>query len=140
VTVIVDASALIAQVDASDPAHEGVVAILTDDPGPFVTSQFAVAEADHVIDRLFGSDVEAAFAWDVAEGSFAAECLTPVDLEVAAALADRYRDLRLGLADASLVVLAARHGTDRLLTLDERHFRVVPPLQGGAFRVLPADG
>ena len=138
-TVIVDASALVAQVDASDPAHEGVASILLKDGGPFVTSQLAVAEADHLIDRYFGAAAAASFAWDVATETFRAECLNPADLEVSAALADRYRDLRLGLADASLIVLAARHGTTRILTLDERHFRVVRPLQGGSFSILPAD-
>ena len=51
----------------------------------------------------------------------------------------RYRDLRLGLADASLVVVAERYSTRRLLTFDERAFRAVSPLQGGAFTILPAD-
>jgi len=51
----------------------------------------------------------------------------------------RYRDLRLGLADASLVVLAKRYGSRRILTFDERAFRVVVPLQGGSFTSLPGD-
>jgi len=42
----------------------------------------------------------------------------------------------IGLADASLVVLAARAATRSPLTLDERHFRAVRPQQGGAFRLL----
>jgi uncharacterized protein len=36
-------------------------------------------------------------------------------------------------------VLAARWETRRILTLDQRAFRAVTPLQGGAFIVLPAD-
>lgn len=51
----------------------------------------------------------------------------------------RYRDLELGLADASLVVLAGRHRTTRIATFDERAFRAVAPLSGGAFTLLPAD-
>jgi predicted nucleic acid-binding protein len=47
--------------------------------------------------------------------------------------------LRLGVADASLVVIAERYATRRLLTFDERTFRAVAPLQGGAFTILPAD-
>jgi len=54
-------------------------------------------------------------------------------------LIDRYRPLGIGLADASVVVVAARHGTTRVLTLDERHFRAVRPLRGRSFRILPAD-
>lgn len=49
----------------------------------------------------------------------------------------RYADLNLGLVDASLVVLAERYQTVDLLTLDNRHFHAVQPLQGGAFRLLP---
>jgi hypothetical protein len=36
-----------------------------------------------------------------------------------------------------MLVLAERHGTDRILTLDERHFRAVRTSTGGAFTLLP---
>jgi predicted nucleic acid-binding protein len=55
------------------------------------------------------------------------------------ALETRYEDLGLGLADCSLVVLAARHRTERVLSFDERHLRAVEPLHGKAFTLLPAD-
>lgn len=41
------------------------------------------------------------------------------------------------LADASLVILAERYSTDRLLTLDHRHFRVLRTSGGGPFVLLP---
>jgi hypothetical protein len=60
--------------------------------------------------------------------------------EGGAASAERYADIGLGLADASLVVLAERLDAIEIATLDQRHFRVVRPLAGGgAFRLLPAD-
>jgi len=40
----------------------------------------------------------------------------------------------------TLIVLAHRYGTRTLATLDERCFRAVTPLQGGAFTLLPIDG
>ena len=52
---------------------------------------------------------------------------------------DRYGDLAIGLADASLVVLAMRYGVTDLLTLDERHFRAILGPRGEPFRLLPAD-
>jgi predicted nucleic acid-binding protein len=51
----------------------------------------------------------------------------------------KYHDLKIGLADASIVVLAARYMTTRVLTLDLRHFRAMEPLQGGSFTILPTD-
>ena len=55
-------------------------------------------------------------------------------------VAERYGDLGLGLTDATLVALAARLGTDRIATFDERHFRTVRTLGGGSFILLPMDG
>lgn len=104
-----------------------------------VTSGVAVAEADYLILTRLGIDVELAFLDDLAEGTFVVECLTRNELGVARNLARRHRDLKLGLADASMVVLAHRYGTRRIITFDERAFRTVAPLQGGSFTVLPAD-
>ena len=50
---------------------------------------------------------------------------------------ERYRDQDIGVTDASLVVLARRYETRRILTLDRRHFEVLRPLNGGRFQVVP---
>src|ERR671936_2598983 len=104
-----------------------------------VTTELAVAEADYLILTRLGVDVELAFLEDLALGTYIVECLTRDELRTAREVVGRYRDLRLGLADASLAVLAHRYGTHRILTFDERAFRSVSPLQGGSFTVLPAD-
>jgi predicted nucleic acid-binding protein len=139
VTLIADAGALYAQADADDPSHKEVVRLLRSERGSIVTSELAVAEADCLILDRLGIDVEIDFLTDLVEGTFAVECLTHADLDEARSIVTRYRDLRVGLADASLVVLAARHRTKRVLTFDQRAFRAVTPLQGGEFVVLPAD-
>lgn len=43
----------------------------------------------------------------------------------AAQIIELYADLGIGLADTSVVVLANRYDTLDVLTLDERHFRVL---------------
>ncbi|GAA3408595.1 hypothetical protein GCM10018952_06260 [Streptosporangium vulgare] len=46
----------------------------------------------------------------------------------------------VGVTDCMNVVLAARYDTATIFTLDERHFRVITPLNGAdAFTLLPAD-
>jgi uncharacterized protein len=67
------------------------------------------------------------------------ECSPPAGIAAAATLCKRYGKLALGLVDASMVVLAKRWSTTAMAMLDERHFRVVQPLQGGAFELHPAD-
>src|SRR5262245_15056593 len=137
--LLVDAGALYAQADRNEPRHAAVRAILEREAESLVTSELAVAEADYLILDRLGPDVELAFLDDLAEGTFLVECLDQRGLRAARAVVDRYRDLRIGVADASLVVLAERHRTRRLLTFDERVFRTVEPLQGGTFTLLPAD-
>jgi predicted nucleic acid-binding protein len=139
VALVVDAGALYAQADADEPGHAAVRAILERERETLVTTELAVAEADYLILDRLGPDGELAFLEDLAEGTFVVECLDLVQLRKARDIVARYRDLRLGLADASLVVIAERYATRRLLTFDERAFRSVAPLQGGSFTVLPAD-
>jgi uncharacterized protein len=137
--LIVDAAALYAQADADEPEHHAVAAILRAERGALVTSQIVVAEADYLILRRLGVGVELAFLDDLAAGTYVVDALTAPELGIARDVVARYRDLELGLADASLVVLANRWDTRRILTLEQRAFRPVTPLQGGAFEVLPAD-
>ncbi len=81
-----------------------------------------------------------AFIEDLAAARFRVECLLPDEYEKVAELSRRYGDLRLGLADLSLIVLAQRFDCTRVATFDERRFRAVRPLQGGSFTLLPGVG
>ena len=137
--LIVDAGALYAQADAEEPRHDAVKRLLVAEREALVTTELAVAEADYLILTRLGVGVELAFLEDLAMGTYIVECLTREELRTAREVVERYRDLRLGLADASLVVLAHRYGTRRILTCNERAFRSVAPLQGGSFTVLPAN-
>lgn len=56
-----------------------------------------------------------------------------------ASVRSRSSAMSLGLADASVVVLAARYGVRDLLTLDERRFRAIRGPGSRPFRILPAD-
>jgi predicted nucleic acid-binding protein len=137
--LVVDAGAMYALADVDDPGHDAVRDTLLRETQDLVTSELAVAEADYLILDRLGPDAEAAFLEDLAEGTYIVECLDRAALREAADLVARHRDLRIGLADASLVVLAARRDTRRILSFDHRAFRAVAPLQGGSFRILPAD-
>jgi predicted nucleic acid-binding protein len=139
VALLIDAGALYAQADADEPRHLDVAKALFAERETLVTTELAVAEADYLILDRLGVDVELEFIEDLAAGTFVVECLSREELRTARAVVERYRDLRLGLADASLVVLAQRYGSTRILTFDEPAFRTVSPLQGGSFTLLPTD-
>ena len=86
-----------------------------------------------------GGQVQLALVDEVARNVYRLEPFSVHDVSVAAGVMRRYANLAIGLADASIVVLAQRHGTRDVLTLDERHFRALRTSDGKRFRMLPAD-
>lgn len=138
-TLIVDAGPLIAAADRSDSRRAVTQELLLAEDGPLAIPASVSAEIDYMLGRRVGAQARRAFLADLAEGTYSVECLDPEDYPTIAALDRRYEDLDLSLADLSVVVIAERLGTRRLLTFDERDFRAVAPLQGGSFELLPAD-
>ena len=137
--IVLDTSGLFAALVESQRGHDAARAALSSDEPPFLLSPFVLAEIDYFLVRWVGVDAELAFLSDVADGAYQLESFLEADVAAAQQVLAQHRDLGLGLADASIVVLAERHGTNRILTLDERHFRAVRTSAGGAFTVLPAD-
>lgn len=135
--LVCDTSALIAYFDASDASHQDVNAAIEADEGPFIVSPYVVAEVDYLLATRRGVAEELAAIRELSGGAWELASLGSGDLRRAADVVDRYADQNIGIADASLVVLAARHRTDRLLTLDRRHFRVVRTTSGKPFALLP---
>ena len=107
--------------------------------GLFIPAPVA-AEIDYLLGRRFGPRARRAFIEDLASRRYESPGLDARDYTDVLEVDRRYADLDLGLADISIAVLARKLGTRRVLTFDERHFRAVRPLQGGAFTLLPADG
>ena len=135
--ILVDTSGLLAAIDGSQREHAACARVLTEARGPMLLSPFVLAELDYLLGNRVGPDAQKALLDDVARGAYQLEPFSAPDIALAGRVIQRYASLRIGLADASLVVLAERHRARDLLTLDRRHFRVVRRLNGKAFRVLP---
>jgi uncharacterized protein len=138
VTLIIDAAPLVALGDSRDPLHLRVGDLLREEQGQLVVPAPVSAEANYLI-RRGTARAATAFLCDVAAGRFLVEGLTPDEHALAARLDEQYADLELGLADASVVILARRFRTNRVLCFDDRDFRTVTPLRGGHFTLLPRD-
>jgi uncharacterized protein len=138
--ILLDTSGLLAAIDASQRQHVAARRALESAPPPWVLSPFVVAELDHLLATRVGQAAERAMLDEVSRGVYRLEPWDADDVEAAERVIARYRGLEIGLADASLVVLANRFKVRDLLTLDERHFRVIRGPAGRPFRVLPADG
>ncbi len=138
-TLIVDAAPLVALGDSRDRLHGAVGDVLRAESGDLVVPAPVSAEVDHLIRRRGSARAARAFLRDVAAGRFRVEGLTADEHGTVARLDEQYTDLDLGRADLSVVILAHRFRTRRLLTFDERDFRAVTPVSGGSFTLLPRD-
>ncbi len=138
--IILDTSGLLAAIDGSQRDHAAAAAVIRSARGPLLLSPFVLAELDYLLATKVSQEASLALLDQVGGGAYRLEPMAAEDIARASEILLRYRDLRLGLADASLVVVAERHGTLDLLTLDERHFRAVTGPGGHPFRILPADG
>lgn len=134
---MVDTSVVVAFMNRRDDDHERVVGWMETVGEDLLTTPLIVAEIDHLVSRGGGPDAALAFYEDLESGAYLVEWWPEAVAETVTA-AREHREI--GLADASLLALAARLGTTRVATLDERHFRSLQPLTGeAAFELLPAD-
>ena len=136
--LIADTSGLLAFFDRSEPRHAKAAAVVRAERGPLVVSPYVVAELDYLVTMRWGVDRELAILEELASGNWELACLDEDALASAAGVVERYRDQRIGVADASIVVVADQRRTDRILTLDRRHFEVLYQGNGRPFTILPA--
>lgn len=136
--ILLDTSGLLAAIDESQRAHADCVRVLKSAPGPLLLSPFVLAELDYLLGRYVGGSAQAAVLEDVARGAYRLEGFGADDVARAAEVIERFADLKIGLADASLVVLAQRYGVSRILTLDVKHFAVLRIGERKRFTLVPA--
>lgn len=135
--IVCDTSGLIAYFDGSETQHPEIREAIDIDHGPFVISPFVLAELDYLMSARRGVKVALSMLGALTSGAWELASFDIDDVRQARGVIERYEDLNIGLTDASLVVLAARYNTNRLLTLDTRHFRAVRTMAGKAFELLP---
>ena len=136
---LLDTGPLVAYLDASDKSHSRVAARLDAFTGQLVTTSAVITEAMYFLSEVRRGP--ALLAEFVAESA-----LQVADFSDAAALAEaarrmeKYGDLPMDYADATLVLLAERLGVFDLLTLDRRGFSVFRSARGKRFTLLLEQG
>lgn len=122
-TWIADTGAFVAALDPSDFHHQRVAVALQSERPHLWTTVPVITEALHLLSdatdapakllellRRTHARIEGAAEWHT--------------LQSAVTLMEKYADLPMDFADASLVVLAEKIGVRDILTTDERGFRV----------------
>lgn len=137
--ILADTSALLQLMSSSGKRHEDVMRVVDELSGPFVLSPFVLAELDYMLGTRHGQPAQLVLLDEVAEGAYELAEFSRSDVKSAVAVMRRYADLEVGLADASIAVLADKHRTVDVLTFDARHFRTMRGPSGRPFRLLPDD-
>ena len=130
--VIVDTGPLVGWFDAADPSHAAVHDFLGAFEGELLSTWPVLTEVSHLVPEHL---VTPFLRWVGAGG------VTVVELPVAATIAladrmDKYADLPMDLADASLIWVAETLGVLDILTLDRRDFGVYRTERGRSLRNL----
>ena len=136
--ILLDTSGLLAAIDSSQNQHVEAAAALREAGAPLLLSPFVLAELDYLLAARVSAKAQRALLGEVARGAYQLEPFTAADVASATVVIGRYRDVAIGLADASIVVLAQRHGVLDVLTLDHRHFQALRGPEGRRFRLHPA--
>jgi hypothetical protein len=139
VAIVLDTSIVVALIVADEPDHEEVKRWIFEIDDDLITTPLALAEMDHVVERRAGRLVAARMWQDFERGAYQVRWWADA-LNETLKIARVEGQLGIGLVDASLVALAERLGTNRIATLDHRHFRLLTVRRGAEhFVVLPAD-
>jgi hypothetical protein len=135
--ILCDTGPLVAVLNANDADHQRCTDLLEEHPGPLLVPSPVVAEVCYMVESRVGPVAEAQFLRSLASGELVFTELTRPDLARMAELVERYADLPLGAADASVIAIAERLGVHEIATLDRRDFTVVRPSHVGALTLLP---
>lgn len=131
--ITLDSSALFALLAHDEPEHELCVVTLSAARPPFLVPAGILGEIGYMIETWLGAHALDTFLGNLEAGSFTLHC-GDTDFARIRELVERYGDLRLGFADASVVACAEGHaGT--VMTLDRGDFDVVA--REGTIHVVP---
>lgn len=133
--LVLDTGAFVALIDRSEARHRDCVQVLEGWTGPIVTSEAVVTETLHLLGP--GWRPRRACLEFILRGAF---LLVPSSLESlrrTAVLMEKYADLPMDYADATLVALAEDLGTQQVFTLDHHDFSIYRLDGTRPFQVMP---
>lgn len=121
--IIADTGFFFALGNRNDSFHSPAVSVLARLQEPLITTHPVLTETCYLLMRSRGQG-QTAFLRSVGEGFTEVFTLEAVHFLRMAELLNRYQDLPMDMADASLIVLAEELGHGRILTVDRRDFSV----------------
>ena len=120
--LLLDTGALVSLLDRSQRNHEDFVRFFETWQGQVVSSEAVLTEATHLLGRVHGGR-KACLDFFLAGGAVLVPS-TPSSIRRCRGLMERYDNLPMDFADATLVVLAEELGTNKVFTTDRHDFEI----------------
>jgi len=133
--LLLDTGAFVALVDRSETAHDDCVAALERWTGPVVTTEAVLTETLYLVGPQWKAQ-KVALEF-VLRGAFQLIPSSHASLRRVAALMEKYRNVPMDFADATLVALGEELETDVVFTLDRRGFSIYRLGRRKAFQLIP---
>ncbi len=122
--IIADTGFWLALANLKDKYHQLATNKLNELKEPLITTHPVITETCHLLLNRLGNDAQYNFIqlWDA--GAFEVFDLKQSHAHRLKELMEKYADLPMDLADASLIILSEHLGHGRILTVDQRDFSI----------------
>ena len=133
--LLLDTGAFVALVDRDEKLHDACVAALEKWTGPVVTTEAVLTETLYLVGPQWrAQQICLEF---IHRGAFQMVPSSAKSLQRAALLMEKYRNVPMDFADATLVALGEELETDWVFTLDRRGFSTYRMNRNRAFQIIP---
>ena len=133
--LILDTGPFVALVDRSEKRHADCVRVLSSWAGLILTTEAVLTETLHLVGPSWRA--QKICLEFVNRGAFLVVPSSADSLKRVTALMEKYRDVPMDFADATLVALAEEAETEQIFTLDRRDFLVYRRRRDQPFTVVP---
>ena len=133
--LLLDTGAFVALVDRDEKAHADCVAALESWNGLIVTTEAVLTETLYLVGPQWRA--QKTCLEFILRGAFQSVPSSPASLKRVSALMEKYRNVPMDFADATLVVLGEEIETDWVFTLDRRGFSTYRLNRNRAFQIIP---
>jgi uncharacterized protein len=136
-TALIDSGFLYAILDHRDKNHQRCtesLAALTDD---LLLPTIVLVEVAYLLHARLGHQAMNAFIQRLDKDPIPLTAVIQDDFTRIHEILDQYADVELDFVDAAIVTLAERLDIERMLTVDQRDFRIIRPKHRAYFELLP---
>lgn len=125
--VLLDTCAIIALIDKRHCKNEELKKWVLKEENLYIIPSTVVVEVCQLLKYRFGSRYETNFLKEIQKASFIMETIKFEDISRILEILIKYEDLKIGYVDSSIVAIAERIKTNKILTLDKKHFSTIIP-------------